>query len=350
MRPYTFHPRDYTIIGISSVENSMISKDFEERYGMRFSGFASYKRDGLFLMGMEEEEREEVSRALLRHIPQSEYPEILTKAQSLSKEYIAHIDKSVDVLTPEDILTFYNYYHEMILLVYPSIDAADYVDELPEDQQQVFLDFATSLRSIAETLYKRGEEEFAPKAAAVLSRVFGISKAAAMNCTCHEIEQAVQQQTQLPDEETLLKRQDNFLLLQTQEGDFECWYGDDAHAKAAELGYSDGGDDSIRELEGKTAQAGTARGTVCVILSKDQISKAADGCILVASMTQPSYLPAMKKAAAFVTDEGGLLCHAAIVAREMGKPCVIGTKKATQVFRDGDEVEVDATNGIVRKV
>jgi pyruvate,water dikinase len=56
----------------------------------------------------------------------------------------------------------------------------------------------------------------------------------------------------------------------------------------------------------------------------------------------------MQKAAAFVTDEGGLTCHAAIVAREMKKPCIIGTKIATKVLKDGDMVEVDANKGIVK--
>ena len=72
--------------------------------------------------------------------------------------------------------------------------------------------------------------------------------------------------------------------------------------------------------------------------------------ILIAKMTQPEHLAAMKKAAAIVTDEGGMLCHAAIVARELKIPCIIGTKIATQVFKDGDLVEVDANKGIVSKL
>jgi len=64
-------------------------------------------------------------------------------------------------------------------------------------------------------------------------------------------------------------------------------------------------------------------------------------------MTQPEFLPAMKKASAIITDEGGLTCHAAIISRELGIPCIIGTKIATKVFKDGDIVEVDATRGIV---
>jgi pyruvate,water dikinase len=70
--------------------------------------------------------------------------------------------------------------------------------------------------------------------------------------------------------------------------------------------------------------------------------------ILVTSMTHPKDIMLLKKASAIVTDEGGILCHAAIVAREMKKPCIIGTKIATQVLKDGDMVEVDAERGAVK--
>mgnify|MGYP001562085147 CR=1 FL=1 len=73
-----------------------------------------------------------------------------------------------------------------------------------------------------------------------------------------------------------------------------------------------------------------------------------NGDILVTFMPAPSHISAMEKAAAFVTDEGGITCHAAIVAREMKKPCIIGTKIATKVLKDGDMVEVDANKGIVK--
>ena len=68
----------------------------------------------------------------------------------------------------------------------------------------------------------------------------------------------------------------------------------------------------------------------------------------MASMTRPEYIGAMKKALAFITDEGGVTCHAAIVARELQKPCIIGTKIATEVLKDGDLVQVDAVHGVVR--
>jgi len=71
---------------------------------------------------------------------------------------------------------------------------------------------------------------------------------------------------------------------------------------------------------------------------------------LVSAMTHPEFLPIMKRACAFVTDEGGITCHASIVARELGKPCVIGTGNATKVFKDGDMVEVDGDNGHIKIV
>ncbi|MBI4262174.1 hypothetical protein HY624_01465 [Candidatus Uhrbacteria bacterium] len=106
----------------------------------------------------------------------------------------------------------------------------------------------------------------------------------------------------------------------------------------------------VTAVRGSIAYPGVVRGRARIVLSTDDLSKVRRGDILVAVMTFPNFIPAMEKAAAFVTDEGGILCHASIVSREMGKPCVIGTKSATTVFRDGDRIEVDATHCIVRKL
>lgn len=65
-------------------------------------------------------------------------------------------------------------------------------------------------------------------------------------------------------------------------------------------------------------------------------------------MTTPDYILPMKKAMGFITDEGGATCHAAIVAREMNKPCITSTKIATKVLKDGDRIEVNADKGIVK--
>ncbi len=102
------------------------------------------------------------------------------------------------------------------------------------------------------------------------------------------------------------------------------------------------------QIKGSVAFKGTIQGVVKIIFSPKEQSELKTGEILVTSMTTPDLLPAMERAVAFVTDEGGITCHAAIVAREMKKPCIIGTKTATKILKNGDLVEVDAINGIVK--
>lgn len=104
------------------------------------------------------------------------------------------------------------------------------------------------------------------------------------------------------------------------------------------------------QVRGITAVAGTIRGVVRVVKTIKVLADFQAGEVLVASMTAPEYVPAMKKAAAIITDEGGITCHAAVISRELGTPCIVGTKFATKFFNDGDLVEVDGKNGIVKKI
>ncbi len=101
-------------------------------------------------------------------------------------------------------------------------------------------------------------------------------------------------------------------------------------------------------LRGQTAFPGKAKGTVKIFFHPSHVYEFKQGQILVTAQTNPIYVPAMKKAGAIVTDEGGVTCHAAIVSRELGIPCIIGTKIATRVFRDNDLVEVDAEIGTIK--
>ncbi len=92
------------------------------------------------------------------------------------------------------------------------------------------------------------------------------------------------------------------------------------------------------------------RGSVRVVLQARDSHKVKPGEILVATMTTPDYIIGMQKAIAFVTDEGGLTCHAAIVAREMKKPCIVASRFATKMLKDGDRVEIDIKQGTVKFV
>lgn len=99
--------------------------------------------------------------------------------------------------------------------------------------------------------------------------------------------------------------------------------------------------------KGLSASPGIKKGKVRVVMSMDDLHKVEKGDILVTPMTNPDMVPAMGKASAIVTNDGGTTSHAAIVSREMGVPCVVGTGDITKLVKDGDEITVDATNGII---
>lgn len=105
-----------------------------------------------------------------------------------------------------------------------------------------------------------------------------------------------------------------------------------------------------QEISGRSAFIGQGKvqGRVKIVTNKADLIKVNTGDILISPMTTPDFVIAMEKAAAFVTDEGGITCHAAIVAREMKKPCIIGTQNATKSLKDNDFVEVDSEKGVVK--
>jgi len=106
----------------------------------------------------------------------------------------------------------------------------------------------------------------------------------------------------------------------------------------------------IKEVKGNIANKGRTQGKVRVINNIAQSKDFNQGDIVVSINTNPSLMAVLVKCGAIVTDEGGIMCHAAIVSRELHIPCIIGTKIATKVFKDGDMVEVDADNGVVRLI
>ena len=100
-------------------------------------------------------------------------------------------------------------------------------------------------------------------------------------------------------------------------------------------------------LDGEAASPGIATGPVVIIKSPKNIGKAQIGQILVTTMTSPDFVPAMKKVAGIITDKGGQTSHAAIVSRELGTPCVVGTKNATKILKNGQTVTLDGATGKV---
>jgi len=145
----------------------------------------------------------------------------------------------------------------------------------------------------------------------------------------------------------LLKRKEQCFFAVTTEGYFICG-GKDANKYFT---FNKSEDKlNVTELRGVVAATGYARGRVHIIRKTEEMKTFQTGEILVANQTTPEFVPIMKKAAAIITEQGGITSHAAIVARELKKPCIIGTRIATSALMNGEIVEVDANNGIIRKL
>lgn len=175
----------------------------------------------------------------------------------------------------------------------------------------------------------------------------GLTRKAVIDCTPNEIISM-----NFPSAGYIASRAESFIC-KSINGKTYYTFGEPAKKLKEELESRIGGgetDETLSELKGMVAFKGKVQGKAKIILDNTDLSKVERGDILVAAMTTPDFVPAMEKAAGFVTDEGGILCHAAIISREMKKPCVIGTKFATKILKDGDLIEADADKGIVRKI
>ncbi len=151
---------------------------------------------------------------------------------------------------------------------------------------------------------------------------------------------------------------DDYFLTYTS-GVQEVEYGAPATSLIEAFIRTDQADSNVSEVRGvSVSKKGIYTGTVVRIsmdyknLAKciEQLDSIEGGKVLITETTVPEMVPLMSRSLAIVTNIGGMLSHAAIVSRELKIPCIIGTKNATKVFKDGDMVEVDATKGIVRKL
>ena len=102
------------------------------------------------------------------------------------------------------------------------------------------------------------------------------------------------------------------------------------------------------ELKGNVASKGHVKAKARIVLSESDFMDFKEGEVLITSMTRPEFVPLMKKASAIITDEGGITCHAAIISREINKPCIIGAKTATITIKNGDLIDVDANKGVIK--
>lgn len=178
-----------------------------------------------------------------------------------------------------------------------------------------------------------------------LSKRFDISFPDLSYYSFEELERLVEKGLKLNDKD--LEERKRYRVMVQIRGKIEFFYGKKVFEKIksiidnTKLG-------KVGTIYGIVASLGIAKGLVKIVKSRKNIGKVKLGDILVAPTTHPDLMLAIRRCAAIITDSGGITSHAAIISRELKIPCIVGTKIATQVLKDGDLVEVDANKGIVR--
>ncbi|HLD43417.1 MAG TPA: PEP-utilizing enzyme [Candidatus Nanoarchaeia archaeon] len=153
---------------------------------------------------------------------------------------------------------------------------------------------------------------------------------------------------ELPDEKELKERREEYLIFMQ---DLKATRIPRSKIQSTLIHYIEDADYThLRELKGIVAFKGNVSGPARIILRKKDLHLLKKGEILVTLSTSPDFVPYLLKSVGIVTDYGGVVSHAAIIAREEKIPCIVGTKIATKVFKNGDFVEVDANKGVVRKI
>lgn len=196
--------------------------------------------------------------------------------------------------------------------------------------------------------FRRESVFYATKLWEELGKRMGISTEDTSYLQDEDILSFLNGQTKISNKD-IRQRKQGFVLYIGQDKKLVCLQGDGIK-KALELFKLQSEEEQIQDISGRVASKGLARGKVVIVKGIKDTEKVEEGNILVAVTTHPDYVPAMRRSSAIVTDEGGITSHAAIVSREFGIPCIVGTKVATKLLKDGDLVEVDANNGIVKKV
>jgi phosphoenolpyruvate synthase/pyruvate phosphate dikinase len=145
-----------------------------------------------------------------------------------------------------------------------------------------------------------------------------------------------------------LKSRAGFCVVIQDAEKHEVYSGQAAKEKLKELSIQQEVHTADDVLHGQSAYKGKMIGRVKILHLSIEAQNFSEGDILVTGMTTPDFVPIIKKASAIITNEGGITSHAAILSRELKKPCIVGTKIATKILHDGDLVEVDADSGIVK--
>ena len=226
----------------------------------------------------------------------------------------------------------------------PHLSVKYIVDYLSPAQLKKFLPILEDARLFSEPVF-RDIENFMEAIAEVIAKKNGYRREQIISTTADELLRYFNQ-GKLPNKKSLSERYKKSAVL-VERGEYQVYAGKQTDKIDGILLPQK----NSQLIKGSIAYKGVATGLVRLVIDpKKESSSFRTGEVLVTGMTRPEFLPIMKKAIAFITDAGGILSHAAIVARELKKPCIIGTHIATRLLKTGDLVEVDANKGVIRKL
>lgn len=317
--------------------NEIYYKGFKANFKKPLRNLLVTFKNGIASGKMAQDEYEEFGSMLAIKMSDIEFVrDFVTKYEKISDEILkkSNVDPEEflkNLAGMKTLLGNYGAYHEAIKIAF---------NFLGEDVDPEIVRLLEYARKYSETFYSDNVKRY-QKIAEEISKEIGVESKYLLMMTKDELLEYVDKKIS-PSEKVLANRYSSFAMyccdgktyfLRSDEADELEEFWKKQHKN--------------NELKGVAAYHGFVKGKVRVVSNFRGVSLK-QGKILVTGMTDPNFVPLIKNAAAIITDGGGLLCHAAIVARELKKPCIIGTKIATKVLKDGDMVEVDAEKGIVR--
>lgn len=265
----------------------------------------------------------------------------------ISDDLKFHAEKVLEFISSHDVkkinLAEFNQFWDLVYDYYlPHISVKYIVDYVSPEELKNILPRLEKVRLLAEPVY-RNIENYVESIAGFIAAKTSYTKEMVIATTKEEL-QLYFKNNKLPARDQLKNRYDRSALVFDEKED-GIFIGAEVN-KIEKIIFSKIATDIIK---GQIAYKGIARGRVKIVFNPSEVSQSfIKGDILVTGMTRPDFLPLLRKAAGFITDSGGILSHAAIIARELKKPCIIGTKIATKVLCDGDLIEVNANKGIVK--
>ncbi len=342
MRKLTYekHQRDYTILNASVIAKELLSERFEKDTNYSMKPFYALVENGVFYHFLPIIAYKGIPEAYFRKNTLEDFKRFIEKNNQELLE-CEEFFKQEHESPMEAIEKLHEYMSHLFAIVMVSAYAPEYLENLERETKKLCI----KTRERYENIHRDGmtlERELLN----VIEKKLDIEKDSLEYLSKEELVCFVNL-GKLP--KGYLGRKE-FFFVEYSKNKTEIFPREKAIKILGEIDKMRNVEHDVDEIKGNTACLGKVRGKVRIIKLIKEAETFNQGEVLVTAMTDPRYLSIMKKAAAIVTDEGGITCHAAIVARELKIPCVIGTKIATQVLHDGDLVEVDANSGVVRIV